>query len=305
MMEFDYTKAPYCAAVGCHRKAHPALRGLCQPCRRELVRTGQELPPMRLRSKLPAPPTTCAEPGCNRTRDQYPFNGRFCAMHYLRHRKRRKLAAGVLCSVDDCCGPAVAQGMCGTHHKDALKAGDIEYVQDPSRSVEDRFWSFVEKSADGCWKWKGSKNGEGYALLCVDGERRRAHIVSYEIHHGPVPEGMIVEHKCPTDKNDKRTGTKDCCNPGHLKLGTHESNRRAEDRRALKKWQVQVIRRLLAEGTYTQAEIGAAFERGASTINDINQGTSYSNLPVRPPHPTKLKEAMEKLSNIRRRRRAA
>lgn len=73
---------------------------------------------------------------------------------------------------------------------------------------------------DGCWLWTGSTNHNGYGKLWVmnaDGTRSkvRAHRLSYELHKGPIPKGVLVLHRC-----DNRT----CTNPDHLYLGTHWDN---------------------------------------------------------------------------------
>lgn len=81
--------------------------------------------------------------------------------------------------------------------------------------LRSRFDAKVERTAS-CWLWRGM-TAHGYGYIWNDGKMHRAHRVSYELHVGDVPSGMIVMHSCDV---------RNCVNPDHLSVGTLQDNAR-------------------------------------------------------------------------------
>lgn len=84
--------------------------------------------------------------------------------------------------------------------------------------------NFIENNENGCWLWSGAKYRNGYGWLKVFGRVYSAHRYSYELHNGPIPEGMEILHSCDN---------KNCINPSHLRIGTHAENMREASERGL------------------------------------------------------------------------
>lgn len=75
-------------------------------------------------------------------------------------------------------------------------------------------------ATSGCWLWTAARQN-GYGVIKVKGRFRGAHRVSYEMHRGPIPDGLVIDHLCRTPH---------CVNPDHLEPVTIGENiRRGEN----------------------------------------------------------------------------
>lgn len=82
------------------------------------------------------------------------------------------------------------------------------------KTLTQRFNSKVSVTP-ACWLWTGARSGLRYGGLKHEGKVLRTHRVSYELHKGPIPDGMSVMHRCDNPL---------CVNPDHLQIGTHLDN---------------------------------------------------------------------------------
>lgn len=151
-----------------------------------------------------------------------------------------------------------------------------------------RFWNNVEKT-DGCWNYRGTIDAKGYGQIYGLRKCRRAHRVSYELHCGPIPEGLGVLHHC-----DNRV----CVRPDHLFVGTQADNMLDMDRKARRKGiftsegttgtsnpsavldeeQVKAIRQSYKPRKTTHKDLAARFGVSPNTIYLILKNKTWKHL---------------------------
>lgn len=150
----------------------------------------------------------------------------------------------------------------------------------------ERLWERVQRAdGDGCWEFIGSRQKFGHGLIGVNGRVVKAHRLAWELTYGPIPDGMLVCHRCDNPP---------CCRPDHLFLGTARDNtqdaivknrrgappvRRGEQHphRKLAGSDVVEIRRLLGLGS-PQKDLAARFGIGAAQMSRIANGKQWKGV---------------------------
>lgn len=83
------------------------------------------------------------------------------------------------------------------------------------RNTWQKIHSKCVENGDGCWRWQGCVDKDGYGITAVGGKKMPAHRACYFLFHNLEFTKEYVLHKCTT---------RNCCNPDHLYLGTQKQN---------------------------------------------------------------------------------
>lgn len=143
----------------------------------------------------------------------------------------------------------------------------------------DKFWSSKTES-NGCWEWTKYKNSKGYGSLTFRKRAIRAHRLAWELTNGPIPEGVMVLHKCDNPS---------CINPDHLFLGTNDDNMkdcaskgrirnnsyRGEKSNLVKLTAEKVLEIKRLKGVKSQYEIARQFGVTQGCIGRIHRGLNW------------------------------
>jgi hypothetical protein len=152
-----------------------------------------------------------------------------------------------------------ATGYCISHVRKVVGMTGREF------SPEQCFWKYVEIIPDSCWTWKGSKAPFGYGHMSWNGKSNYAHRVSWMIHNGPIPDGMVVMHKCDCPE---------CTNPDHLQLGTQIENMRDRDLKG--RWREPSYEKVTKIPDETVLQIRRFYGRGLATLAELSRSTGVS-----------------------------
>lgn len=80
-----------------------------------------------------------------------------------------------------------------------------------------RLYLRISPGENGCTKWSGGKDRDGYPAFWYDGRTGRAARLLWTIIHGEIESHLVIRHTCDN---------KECLELSHLQLGTATDNNR-------------------------------------------------------------------------------
>lgn len=161
---------------------------------------------------------------------------------------------------------------CFKAEKSAIAMKEMRLCQ--SGSLRDRFFSRFAKLENGCWQWRAHTDKDGYGILPGTNKNTRSHRLSYEIHIGEIPEGLIVCHHCDNPG---------CVNPNHLFVGTPKDNANDAlqkgrhyigEKNGRSKLTAENIKQILSS-TMSGQQLANKFGVTRSTINNVRKGVTW------------------------------
>ncbi len=156
----------------------------------------------------------------------------------------------------------------------------------------ERVLAKVMTNENGCWIWTAARTQAGYGALWIDGGAKYTHrLVAVLFLALDEKSGLCVLHHCDTPA---------CCNPNHLRLGTHRENMAdasAKGRlgKKLQPAEVIEIRHLRAEG-HTQEALATRYDVSKTTIRQIERRETWRYLSEEQGAPTRSDSTLDSLA---------
>ena len=148
-----------------------------------------------------------------------------------------------------------------------------------SNSPTDVFKHIKMQGPDDCWPWTtgtwGGRQSDRRPYFQAGSRRRIAYRWVYELVNGELPEDALILHSC--NQGGYPIG---CCNPAHMRIGTHDENMKDmtdRQRHGVPHMVVRAIRRLIEQGE-TQQNIADRYGLTREAVSAIATGRTYKHL---------------------------
>lgn len=166
------------------------------------------------------------------------------------------------------CGCGQSAPICTINNskKGYVKGQPMKFVRghNRTRSLES---CYRIDEVTGCWLWTCGM-ASVYGMLRGKG----AHVLLYEDKHGPVPEGLLLDHKCRNKK---------CVNPDHTEPVTPAINVQRGPLAKLTAEKVIDIRERFAQGE-TIRSLSEEYQVTTSNVSCIVRNKSWKNIQPQP-----------------------
>lgn len=119
-----------------------------------------------------------------------------------------------MCAIDGCDRPIDRRGWCTRHYTRWYRHGDPLAGRAQYATPAESFAARTEERG-GCLVWTGGTNGTYGVISAGGGREEYVHRWAWEQENGPVPDGMLVDHRCRNVL---------CARVDHLRLATRKQN---------------------------------------------------------------------------------